>query len=109
MSLAVSHEGDIPIGGWIGNGNYSDQETNRFQLTHLRKYISSLKDNAFVGDCKLFDAKRLGICVENGVRFITLVPESSSFRKKMIKKVVTEGKMELLKEEKGRKKGENIT
>lgn len=109
LSMAVSDDGGIPILGRIDNGNRSDHAANKFQITDLRKYIPELKDSTFVGDCKLFDAKSIGVCIENGFHFITLVPETSSFRQKMINRAIEEGRLELLKEEDGRKKGEKVT
>ncbi len=109
LSMAISDDGGIPILGRIDNGNRSDHEANRFQITDLRKYIPALKDATVVGDCKLFDTKSIGVCIKNSFHFIPLVPERSSLRQKMINRAMEEGGLALLKEENGRKKGEKGT
>ena len=70
----------IPLMANLFDGNASDQEVNRWHVEELAGLLPAEDDVTLVADCKLVDPQTLGLVVEAGFHFVSLLPRSYALR-----------------------------
>src|SRR5262245_29623635 len=105
LSLGVGGDGGLPLRVGIRDGNTSDSvETPRALEECLTLGLSGV--HGIVADSKGYSQRTIGLCLENGVGLVTLVPRTCAVRQALEGWGKQQATLPLLVEEPGRTRGE---
>jgi transposase len=105
LSLGVSGDGGIPLRVGLRDGNLSDSVETPVAIAEcLALGLEGVR--GIVADSKAYSRRTLGLCLERGIDFVTLVPRTCAVRQELEAWGQHQSALPLLVEKPGRTKDE---
>jgi transposase len=105
LSLGVSGDGGIPLRVGLRDGNRSDSVETPVAIAEcLALGLEGVR--GIVADSKAYSRRTLGLCLERGIDFVTLVPRTCAVRQELEAWGQQQSALPLLVEKPGRTKDE---